>query len=168
MQILIIIAVVLVAGLAIVAALQLFVGGRTGTSAGGCDAAHVEWTEAMQFFYLTEMMGDSPPRLLGRDPLVRDDTGQLSMIGRNRLSYDADGRLATVGTESVTYDADGRAVTIGIVPVETDALGRIVAVGKVLITYDEDGRVELIGDACARYDESGRLTNIGWDPVLYP
>lgn len=33
-----------------------FLAGRTGTAVGGCEAAKVDWTEAMRHFFVTEMM----------------------------------------------------------------------------------------------------------------
>lgn len=169
MRFLIIFAVLLIAGLVALVLIRGVVGRRTGTAAGGCEAASVDWTEALYFFYLTQMMDETVPTYLGRAPIVLDEAGRVNVIGTNTVGYDAEGRLISVGIGDLTYDdVSGRAIAVGLVPLQYDEAGRIVAVGSVPVTYDAEGRVDLIGEACARYDESNRLTGVGFDPIIYP
>jgi hypothetical protein len=148
------------------AVLRQLVGARTGIAAGGCEAAKVDWTEAMQYFFMTQMMVSPLPTLVGRAPLVLDDGGRVVMFGTSPIQYGQEGRIVMVGTADVTYGADGRAVEVGITPVAYNEQGQITAVGRVPITYEVE-HVAMIGDACAIYDDSGRLIRIGWDPVVY-
>ena len=160
-----VIAVLLIFFAAVFFLLSRFVAARTGTSVAGCEAAKVEWTEAMQYFFMIEMM-DSPPTTLGRSPLKLDSEGRVKVFGINNLEYDDSDRIITIGRANVTYDVNGRASSVGIYELLYDEIGRIIRVGQVPIYYEND-LVTMIGDACARYDNTERVTAIGWDPILY-
>lgn len=142
-----------------------FIATRTGTAIAGCEAARVNWTEAMQYFFMMEMM-DSPPTTVGRNPLKLDSEGRVIEFGINNVEYDATDRIITIGRANVTYDVNGRASSVGIYELLYDEIGRIIQVGQVPINYEND-LVTMIGDACARYDDTVRVTAIGWDPILY-
>lgn len=151
---------------ALLVALRRLVNVRTGTAAGGCEAAKVEWTEAMQFFFLTEMMG-SPPSVVGRHPLKLDDKKRVALFGVNSVTYGQADQISAIGIADVVYDENGRASRVGIHDLAYDERGRIIAVGRVPISY-ENGRVAMIAGACPSYDEAARPIRIGWDPILYP
>lgn len=142
-----------------------FIATRTGTAVAGCEAARVNWTEAMQYFFMMEMM-DSPPTTVGRNPLKLDNEGRVIEFGINNVEYDATDRIITIGGANITYDVNGRASSVGINDLLYDDSGRIIKVGQVPILYEND-RVIMIEDACARYDDTERVTAIGWDPILY-
>jgi hypothetical protein len=161
----IVIAALLVLIAAVFFLLNRFIVARTGTAVAGCEAARVNWTEAMQYFFMIEMM-DSPPTALGRDSLKLDSEGRVKEFGINNVEYDATNRIITIGGANVTYDVNGRASSVGINDLQYDDSGRIIKVGQVPILYEND-RVIMIGDACARYDDTERVAAIGWDPILY-
>jgi hypothetical protein len=161
----IVIAALLILIAAVFFLLSRFIVARTGTAVAGCEAARVNWTEAMQYFFMIEMM-DAPPTTLGRNPLKVDSEGRVKEFGINNVKYDATDRIITIGGANVVYDVNGRASSVGIDDLLYDESGRISRVGQVPINYEND-LVTMIGDACARYDDTERVAAIGWDPILY-
>lgn len=160
-----VIAALLILITAVLFLLSRFITSHTGTAVAGCEAARVNWTAAMQHFFIMEMM-DTPPTFLGRDPLKLNSEGRVKLFGVNSVEYDDCDRITSIGGANVTYDVNGRASSVGIYDLLYDESGRIIWIGQVPIIYMDD-LVTMIGDACVRYDDTERVAAIGWDPILY-